>query len=606
MKILGISSNYHDASASLVIDGKVISSSAEERFTYEKHDPSFPAHSISFCLKEAGINAQDLDYIVYHEDPQTKFTRTLASSFKNFPFSLGSFIKTAKDMISVGFWIKNDISKALDISPRKIIFSPHHLSHAAHAFFTSPYQEAAIMTIDAVGEWSTACIFHGKKEGDSFKIEPMDIVPFPNSLGLVYSAFTGFLGFKVNDGECSTMALAAFGKPTYAEQVRKIIKIAHDGTFSIDLSYFDFSTNDRLPLTEKFIGIFGKPRQLSEELEFSSFENLNTSSPNQIRYADIAASIQLVLEEAVVGFAKRAKMLVDSPNLCYAGGVALNCVANSRLVESGVFKKVYIPQDPGDGGGAMGAALYGAMIHDKKNASPSPISPYLGRHYPENADFISMVKMLDPSDWHRFSLLKIPALKKDSLHIREFTNDEDLVGFIAKEIAAKKIVGWVQGRFETGPRALGNRSILCRTDCIETARKLSTTIKIRSSFRPYACSILEEDAFEYLNIEKDFQLGSWMQSSFSIKDSKIKELKAAAHIDQTTRAQILSQEENPLYHKLIKAYKNETGIPALLNTSFNLQGFPMVSSPYDALLMMAKTNLDLIVVNRIVVSKRIE
>lgn len=603
MKILGISSNYHDASAALVVDGRVVCSSAEERFSYEKHDPSFPDHSIAFCLKQAGLTAQDLDLVVYHEDPMTKFTRSLASSMKKFPFSMTAFVKSARDMISAGFWVKYDISKALNISLSKIIFAPHHMSHAAHSFLTSPFDEAVIVTIDAVGEWCTSCIFKATKVDSTYKIIPLDLVPFPHSLGLVYSAFTGFLGFKVNDGECSTMALAAFGQPTYAEQIRKIISIKEDGTFSVDISYFDFSSDEKLPLTDKFIQIFGQPRSLNEKIEFSSLRKVNVESPEQNRYADIAASIQFVLEEVALSYMRRAKVLSECENLCYAGGVALNCVANSKIVDSKIFKNVYIPPDPGDGGGAMGAALYASMLYDKANTKPHQISPYLGREYPDTEKFVDLIKIIDSEKWHKNAIIKMRPVRKESLVIHRFSNRSDMLKFIAEKIYDHKIVGWMQGRFENGPRALGNRSILCRPDSISTAERLSDLIKVRSSFRPYACSITDVEANNLLEIDSDPQLSRWMQSSFRIKKQHWDVVRAASHIDCTTRAQVVIREENQLYYDLLEEYKKKSGYAVLLNTSFNLQGFPIVASPYDGLMMFSKTDLDIFVFNDVVLSK---
>lgn len=601
MKILGISSNYHDASAALVVDGKVKASAAEERFTLQKHDPCFPSFSIDYCLEEAGITAADLDLVVYHEDPHSKFTRSLSSAFTNFPFSVSTFIKAAREMITSGFWVKNEISKYLDIDPDKIITIPHHMSHAAHAFLTSPFKEAAIMTVDAVGEWSATCFFKATKKGNSFDIEPVEIFPFPHSLGLVYSAFTGFLGFKVNDGECSTMALASFGKPTYAEQIEEIILMKEDGSYEIDLSFFDFSSDSKLPLTEKFVSIFGQPRSYKNTLPFSSFpgDTAEVSSDDQ-RYADIASSLQFVLEKAVLGLAQRLRLKVQSENLCYAGGVALNCVANSRLIESGLFKNVYIPPDPGDGGGAMGAALFASLKYDK--AAPAPVSPYLGKEY-DVKEFASMLEHLDPKEWFRFSKIKLAPLKKENIKFRILPSEEILMDYICKAIHDKKIVGWFQGRFENGPRALGNRSILCRPDSIEVARRLSTTVKLRASFRPYACSMTKEEADNILQRDVGGQLEKWMQCSFKVKESAYQDIKAACHVDMTTRAQVCEETDNPKYWKLLNHYKKYSGRAALLNTSFNESGFPIVAGPLDALVNFARTDLDILVIDNFIVEK---
>lgn len=602
MKILGISSNYHDASASLVIDGVVVASSSEERFTTQKHDPSFPRFSIEYCLKSAQLTSEQIDLVVYHEDPHSKFTRSLSSAFKNFPFSLSTFIKSAKDMMTSGFWIKHEISKFLNIHPSKVIFIPHHMSHAAHAFLSSPFEEASILTIDAVGEWYATCLFKATKSEGVFKIEPIELTPFPHSLGLVYSAFTGFLGFKVNDGECSTMALAAFGKPIYKKEIEKIIILKADGRYDVDLSYFNFSSDSKLPLTEKFVSIFGEPRSFKSPLLFDSInDELIDHGIDHKRYADIAASLQSVLEDAVVGLARRLKSISPSDNLCYAGGVALNCVANSRLVENKIFKNIYIPPDPGDGGGAMGAALYGSLIYDSINTKPRCISPYLGASYLPD-ELKKLIEYVDPSDWSRFSKVKIRPLKKENIKTHEFSNSAELCSFVARKIADDKIVGWFQGRFENGPRALGNRSILCRADSINVAKKLSEKVKLRAKFRPYACSITYEEARNVF-VENEFSLEKWMQSSFSIKKDHVQKLRAAAHIDHTTRAQIVEESDNPLYFQLLTEMKKHLGIAAVLNTSFNEQGFPLVAAPIDAFINFARTDLDLLVIENFVIEK---
>lgn len=602
MKILGISSNYHDASAAIVVDGKVIASSAEERFSLLKHDPSFPRFSIEHCLEQADLTSGEIDFVVYHEDPHSKFTRNISSSFANFPYSLSTFIKSAKEMITSGFWIKNEISKSLNIDSKKIVYMPHHLSHAAHAFLTSPFQEAAIMTIDAVGEWSATCFFHAFKNESGFHIEPVEVIPFPHSLGLVYSAFTVFLGFKANDGECSTMALSSFGHPRFKSEIEKIIKIQADGLYEIESDYFDFSSDSKPPLTNKFISIFGKPRSYKDILPFSSFTTdvIAVSEDNQ-RFADIAASLQVVLEEAILALANRLRKKISSDNLCYGGGVALNCVANSKLINSNVFENVYVPPDPGDGGGAMGAALYASMLFDK--AVPEVITPYLGKSYSSN-ELKDMINFVDPSDWFRFSKIKIDPIQKNGIVSREFKIESDLLDYVAKSIFEGKIIGWSQGRFENGARALGNRSILCRPDSIEVAKRLSSKIKMRAAFRPYACSLTKEEASLLFEDNQSPDLRKWMQASFKIKTEFLKEVEAACHVDGTTRAQVCEEIDNPRFYRLLNQYKNYSKRAALLNTSFNESGFPIVAGPLDVLLNFARTDIDMVVIDNFVIEKK--
>ncbi len=606
MKVLGVSYSYHDASATLVVDGVVRSSAAEERFSYEKHDPSFPRHAIHFCLKEAGISGHELDFVAYNEDPFAKFTRSLSSSFKHFPWSSNSFLKSSKELIAHGFWVRHDLSKFLNVHPDKIIYLPHHLSHAAHSFLTSGFDQAAVVTIDAVGEWGTACIFDGVRENNSISLTARDMSPFPHSLGLLYSAFTAYLGFKVNDGECSTMALAAYGQPKYLEQINKILNRNDDGTFGLNLEYFDFSSDEKLPITKKFIDTFGPARAPVSSLPFQSVsdgeEASQTANQEAQRYADIAASVQLALEEAVLGYAKMAQSLTNKRNLCYAGGVALNCVANSKLTESRLFERYYVPPDPGDGGAAMGAALYISAL--KGQPITDRVSPYLGKNL-DPIDIKGFLSELDPSSLTRG---KIGGLKRKELSGFEIQTIEEgeLADRVAQLLHQRQIVGWAQGRFENGPRALGHRSILCRPDCTKTAARLSQQVKLRESFRPYAASILAERADQILEPSLSLQQGhltNWMQSSFRVIPAQFPSIQAACHIDGTTRAQLVTREAEPRFHQLIEAYGKLSGTPALLNTSFNAKGFPLVSNAFDAILMFVRTDMDALVIGNTLIEK---
>lgn len=607
MNILGISSNYHDSSAALVVNGKVVASGAEERFSREKHDPSYPFFAINFCLERANINTDQIDLVAYHEDPINKFSRNLMSTLVNWPHSRATFVHAMKEVITSGFWIRHEIAKKLNISPRKIVYIPHHLSHAAHTYLTSGFENAAILTLDAVGEWTSTGIFYGDRNNKKECIKPVKLVAFPHSLGLVYSAFTGFLGFKVNSGESSTMALAAFGKPTYADEVRKIIYPVAGGTFETDLSYFDFSQIDGLPLTKKFTDVFGQPRPYKNKLSFSCFpsEATNTQfTQDEVRYANIAASIQLVLEEIVLHLVKLTKDITKSDNLCLAGGVVLNCVSNSKILSSKIFKNVYCPPDPGDGGGAMGAALY---LASKKNEviDHKSFSPFLGQSH--NTDqFELMLKDLDPSNWHTFSRLPLKPLKKENIKVSKFSNQDELVEKTADLLANKKIVGWAQGNFENGPRALGARSILIDPSDAELAQRLSKVVKLRAPFRPYACSLTSTAANTALEFPTEHgapQLAKWMLCALKVKEPFQQKLKGAIHIDKTTRAQIVEPSEQPLYHKLLNAYEKRTGLGALLNTSFNESGFPIVNTPTEAMLMFSRTALDALVIENLLIER---
>lgn len=592
MRILGLSSNYHDASAALVVDGQVVAASAEERFTLQKHDPSFPLHAANFCLEQAGLTVDDIDYIAYHEEPAVKFSRTLSSSFARFPFSLPTFIKSMREAITSGFWIKYDICKYLGAAPKKVVFMPHHYSHAAHAFLTSPFEKAAVLTIDAAGEWMCSGIFTGDRARGKNAIEAQSIVPFPHSLGLVYSAFTGFLGFKVNDGECSTMALAAFGTPRFAEHVRKIIKEAEDGTYEIDISYFDFSKSDALPITKKFTDIFGPPRAYRESVPFDCLRDgpQEVSAEHQ-HYADVAASVQLVLEEHVLRMLKTAVERTGLRQVCIGGGVALNCVAVGKAIESGLADEVFVPPDPGDGGGAMGAALFASVLSDKNGTTPNYFHPYFGKAYGEEA-------VLD----------MLPHLEEHSPRAKVLVQKDfsAAVEAAAAALAEGKIVGWVQDRFENGPRALGNRSILASPDRIDTAKRLSKAVKRRAAFRPYACSVADFALDDIFSDKKSAHSSParWMQTSVQVKPEKRAELRAALHVDGSTRPHVCSESTNPRLYRLLRDFGRKTGRPpVLLNTSFNERGMPMISSPVDALLMFLRTDMDMLVVGDSVLVK---
>lgn len=604
MKILGISSHYHDASAALVVDGKVIASAAEERFTREKHDPSFPHNAISFCLEKANLKKDDLDFIAYHEDPLSKFSRNLSSSVLNWPWSLRTFLNSMKETVVSGLWIRNQISKSLDIHPKKIIYIPHHLGHASHTFLTSPFETSAIVTLDAVGEWTSTAIFNGNRFSSTNMLNALEAVPFPSSIGLVYSAFTGFLGFKVNSGENSTMALASFGTPVYAEQIRKILKIVPGKLFEIDLEYFDFSKVNSLPLTNKFLEIFGEPRSFKEKISFDCLlEEQGVISVNDQRYANIAASIQLVTEEVVLHVVSRAKKITGSDNLCLAGGVALNCVSNGKLLSSSGFKNIYCPPDPGDGGGAMGAALYLSMAK-KDIHSQIVLTPYLGENH-QTASFETMLDKIDPSQWSRYSKIPLQLPYHANIRIKKFQVQEEMLDHVANLISENKIIGWVQGRFENGPRALGARSILINPSNIELAKKLSKSVKLRAAFRPYACSFSPEEAEKILEYPSGQMplMSKWMLCALKVKPENVYKIRAAVHVDNTTRPQVVFPDDNEVYFKLLKKIGKITGTEAVLNTSFNEAGHPIVNTPTEALIVFARTALDVLVVENIVIER---
>ena len=588
MKILGVSSNYHDASAAIVIDGELVATSAEERFSLIKHDPSFPRLAIEFCLKRAGIKAEELDLVAYHEEPEVKISRALSSAFLRFPRSLGTFVHSMRESISSSLWVRHELTKLLGIDPAKVMTIPHHLSHAAYAFLSSPFPEAAILTVDAVGEWTSTGLFVARNGKNGLEIEPLEVTPFPHSIGLVYSAFTSYLGFKANDAECSTMALAAFGQPLLAGEIRKIIRVSEEGTYSVDLSYFDFGITDAPPVTAKFISLFGPPRRHKHSLQWDSMGEAREADDESRRVADIAASLQLVTEEALLALAKRARRLTNAKNLCLSGGVAMNCVANRKLAESGIFEGVFAPTDPGDGGGAAGAALYAALTHSGRRAGS--FSPYLGEAYAEG-ETVGILRDLDRGE--------------KRLRIHGKMGETEVGDRVAGLLREGKIVGWFQGRFENGPRALGNRSILADPANLATARRLSEQVKKRASFRPYALSMTTDAAHQVFgDLPGGKAIYRWMQSSAKVKPAFVPQVRAGLHVDGSTRPQVLAKEDNDRFFALLEAFGRQTGRPAaLLNTSFNPAGMPLVASPLEAALMFLRTQMDVLVLNDTVIEK---
>lgn len=605
MRILGVSSDFHDSSAALVEDGMPRFSSAEERYSYRKHDSSFPGLAIDSCLAFAGLSPRDLDWVAYHEDPVMKFSRVLTSRARSFPRGFLDFARTMREMALGQLWVKFDIVKKLGVMPGRVQYVPHHLSHAAYAFCTSPYSRAAVLVVDAVGEWSSTTLLRARRDGGSLEIQAVDVIPYPHSLGMVYSAFTSFLGFRVNDGECSVMALASFGKPAHADKVRRIVKAQADGTYEVDPVYFDFTNPERLPLSESFLKLFGKPRSFRAPLPFAAVGGGAEPSADDTYYADVAASVQLVLEETVLALCAKLRRDTGEENLCLAGGVALNSTLNGRLLRESAFRWVHVPPDPGDGGGALGAALY---LHSLPAAGGiaggEDFTPYLGRSYDEESA-LGLVPGLSTRELNAHRALPTSLGPVAGFSIDRLPEYGRLADAAVADLAAGKVVGWFQGRFENGPRALGNRSILCDPRSAAAAGKLSRHVKRRAAFRPYACSLRGESAGRVFDAPSA-QLSSlrWMSCTLPVREDARQLLPQALHADGTTRPQLLSQPENPRFHDLLGRWEAASGSPALLNTSFNESGYPMVSSPVDALLLFLRTDMETLVLNNAILRKR--
>ena len=605
MNVLGLSAHFHDASAALLVDGKVVAAAAEERFSRQRHDANFPRYAIDFCLKRAALEAGQLDAVVFYEEPHVKFTRVLASTIGGFPWSRKAFVGAMKGWLSNKLFIRDEISRGLDIHPRIVRFVPHHQSHATHAFLSSPFDEAAIMTVDAVGEWTTTSLAVGRR-GESSPVKMLDQIQYPSSLGLVYAAFTAFLGFRPNCDECSTMAVSTFGRPTWVDKVREVVKLHRDGTYEVDRRYFDFLATDRPPFTRRFLKLFGEPARPGDLACLDSLAAVPASLPEPTRrLADIAASVQLVLEEALLGLARRLHEQTGLKKLCLAGGVALNCVANRRLLRDGPFESIYIPPDPGDGGGAMGAAMVAAaeLEPEATHVGQGGDTPYLGQSY-DSDPFRAMLDELDPEVWERRGPGVTTKRTPSKVTVTTLAGEANVTERAVDLLSRERIVGWVQGRFETGPRALGNRSLLAAPGSLDTARRMSQTVKRRAPYRPYAFAIASEAAAGILELpEGDQTMPRWMQVVTPVREDTLADVRGATHCDGTTRPQVCSAADNPRFHALLTAYGQAKGPPALLNTSLNERGLPMAASPVEALAMFARTEMDALIVDNTLIEK---
>lgn len=568
MNILGISAYYHDSSAALLIDDTIVAAAQEERFTRIKHDNRFPANACKYCLDEVGLTIDEIDAVVFYEKPFTKFERILVSSIASFPKSLRMFLKIMpiwlKEKLNMRRLVSRELNAIFGNRPKQIKFIEHHLCHAAFAYSASGYDNADILIVDAVGEWATTSIMRA----DGAKIEVLTEQRFPDSIGLLYSSVTQFLGFKVNSDEYKVMGLAPYGEKD-SLQTQKYIKlikdkiILNDSTFpQLNLSYFSFQYGDRMIREKKWEQLFGIPmRQPTDELEQS--------------HKNLALAIQIVTEDLLQGILEYLKANRGSDSLCICGGVALNCAANGAMLSKGIYSNISVPFAPGDCGCSIGAALaYSILINSKTKYQ---ISPYLGPEYPDN----EIEKYLIESD----------------LNYSICDDEQDLCCCTARLIADGYIIGWFQGRMELGPRALGNRSILADARNPEMKDMVNSRIKYREAFRPFAPSVMEEYADSYFAgcIKSPYMMFTYPVTT--------KILPATTHIDETARVQTVSESDNPKYHELLKTFKALTGCPAILNTSFNVMGEPIVCTPSDAIATFKKCGLDYLVIGNFIVKK---
>jgi len=564
MNILGISCFYHDSAACLVKDGEIIAAAQEERFTRKKHDADFPKNAIAYCLKEGRISVDNIDYVGFYEKPFIKFERILLSYLAFSPWGLRSFIKAIPLWVKQRLWMSDFIRSQLKFKG-KIIFPEHHESHASSAFFPSPFQDAAILTMDAVGEWGTSSF----GVGNANKIGLLAEQRFPHSLGLLYSAFTYYTGFKVNSAEYKVMGLAPYGEPKYVDTIlNELMDLKEDGSFKLNMKYFNYAVG--LTMTNwRFHRLFGgPPRKRETKLTQKDM--------------DLARSIQAATEEIMLRMARHVHRETGKKNLCLAGGVALNCVGNGRILKEGPFENIWIQPAAGDAGGALGAALF--IWYQ-----------YLGKERkPDNKRDFQKASLLGPS----FSDAEIEGfLKGDFIPYRKLDKDA-LLKTVADLINNQKVIGWFQGRMEFGPRALGARSIIgdARSEAMQSVMNLK--IKFRESFRPFAPTVLREKVSEYFEMDKD---SPYMLLVSRVK--KDKRLPAVTHIDYSARVQTIREEEAPLYYALIKRFYEKTGCPVIINTSFNVRGEPIVCSPREAYKCFMRTKMDCLVMGSFLLDK---
>ena len=594
MYILGISCFYHDAAACILKDGVLIAASEEERFSRLKHDSRFPILAIDFCLKQAGIGYHDLDYVVFYEKPLKKLDRSLKTLLSVFPKGRKVVDHMLKHWLGQQLWIKQRIKKHCHISESQIFFVDHHYSHAASAFFCSPFQEAAIVTVDGVGEWTTATMGWGKADWIGNGKSEMHLdweIRFPHSLGLLYSAFTAFLGFEVNEGEYKVMGMAPYGYPRFLDKIEKVVHVGEDGSFHLDLDYFEFHHSTQRMFSQKFVDLFGNSRAKSDDFftyaTHPKRDHIAWSEEgarqNQY-YADIAASIQKKTEEILLKMAREAYRRTGLKKLCLAGGVALNSVANGRILNETPFEDLYIQPAAGDAGGALGASLYAYHVLLGQPRKFVMEHAYWGKSYSQQEieDF----------------------LKKMGVRYQSLDSVESLTNHVVDAIHQGKVIGWFQGRFEWGPRALGNRSILADPRRPEMKEIVNEKIKFREPFRPFAPAILDSYTKEYFDFEepKQHYPTRYMLEVHKFRDSKGDQVKAVNHMG-TGRLQTVQQNTNPVYYELLKKFNEATGVPVLLNTSFNLRGEPIVTTPENAFNTFTKSGIDWLVLENCLVMK---
>ncbi len=594
MRVLGLSAFYHDSAAALVEDGRIVAAAQEERFTRKKHDSAFPAESVDYCLGKAGISLDAVDYVAFYDKPFLKFERLLETYLAFAPRGFQSFRMAIPVWIKEKLFQKRLLTQELQHSApdfdweNRLLFAEHHQSHAASAFYPSPFEEAVVLTMDGVGEWATTSV----GMGTGSRLEMTKEIHFPHSLGLLYSAFTYYTGFRVNSGEYKVMGLAPYGQPTYRDLILdRLLDLKDDGSFRLDLSYFDYCTGLRMT-NDRFADLFGGPAR-------------NPESPLTQREMDLAASIQSVTEEVVLRLTRGLAQETGVKNLCLAGGVALNCVANGKVLRDGAFDDIWVQPAAGDAGGALGAAL---VAHHRLEDNPRSVTP---GHDSMHGSY------LGPS----FDQAEIEQrLTAAGARFTSYQNDSEYLDAVAGRLVDGQAVGWFQGRMEFGPRALGNRSILGDPRSPDMQKTLNLKVKYRESFRPFAPSILAEDVGDWFELDRSSpymlqvanvaaarrrSMSDEEEALFGIEKLNVprSEIPAVTHVDYSARIQTVHRETNPRYHALISAFKDRTGCPVLVNTSFNVRGEPIVNTPEDAFRCFMGTELDVLAIGNCLLEK---
>lgn len=577
MKILGISAHYHDSAAALLVDGLPVAIVQEERLSRRKNDAGFPVGAIDWCLEHAGLTVDDLDAVVFYERSMLKFDRILSCALRAFPHSWRSFPVAMKNSLSEKVWVRGIIASQLGVPSRRILFTDHHAAHAAAAFLTAPTARAAILTADGVGEWATLTVGRGERRpGGRTEITLLREIRFPHSLGMLYSSFTAYLGFAVNQDEYKVMGLSAYGRPTLIDQVRKLIRRTPDGAFTLAPEYFEYQVSASRSYSSKFVDLFGPPRE--------PYEPIDLDTADGQRFADCAASVQYVLEEVLVDLARALRRDLDLPDLCLGGGVALNGLANARILRESGFARVFVPPAPGDAGCALGAALYADRIYFHNPDLDVPDHPFWG-------------PLIDAQQLAR-------AAREDGQQVEEL-DDSSLIERVADELAAGHLVGWMEGACELGPRALGHRSILAAPHPAAIRDRLNREVKRREEFRPFAPVVPAEVADRYFELPGGaLRLARFMSGVFPVRPEWRPRLAAVTHVDGSARLQALERSMAPRLHALLEAYGRRSGIPVLLNTSFNVATEPIVTRALEGYSTFRRSGLDLLAAGPVLVSRR--